>query len=149
VVQNYVIGIILVVLLHSTLVLSKLSKKLKQLIAVKLVSSVHGQDGLVAVLLAVVVKHLEPDIINVLVTRKRKPRFATTHAVQNGMTGVNGHHAVKHVVKVNKNDPELMYVPIFLTTSNPELAVSNFLMYHIMNGLLGANALQPVLVVSW
>jgi len=149
VVPNYVIGIILVVLLHSTLVLSKLSKKLKQLIAVKLVNSVHGQDGLVAVLLAVVVKHLEPGIINVLVTRKRKPRFATTHAVQNGTTGVNGHHAVKHVVKANKNDPELMSVPISLTTSNPELAVSNFLMYHIMNGLLGVNALQPVLVVSW
>ena len=49
-----------------TLVQFKLSKKLKQLIAVKLVNLVHGQDGLVAVHLVVVAKLSEPDSINVL-----------------------------------------------------------------------------------
>ena len=45
----------------------KLSKKLKQLIAVKLVNLVHGQDGQDAVHHVVVAKHSEPDTINVLV----------------------------------------------------------------------------------
>ena len=72
-----------------------------------------------------------------------------THVVQNGTTGVNGHHVVKHVVKVNKNDLEPMSVRTSLTTSKLELAASNFPLFHITNGLLGVNALQHVLVVSW
>jgi len=64
--RNYVIVIIHVVLLLSTLVPLQLSKKLNQLIAVRLVILVHGQDGLVAVPLVVAAKHSEPDIINVL-----------------------------------------------------------------------------------
>ena len=44
----------------------KLSKKLKQLIAVRLVDLAHGQDGLVAVHHVVVAKHSELDTINVL-----------------------------------------------------------------------------------
>ena len=72
-----------------------------------------------------------------------------THVVQNGTTGANGHHAVKHVVKVNKSDPEPMSVQTSLIMSNPEHAESNFLMFHIMSGLHGANALQPVPVVLW
>ena len=70
-----------------------------------------------------------------------------THVVQNGTTGANGHLAVKHVVKVNKNDPEPMSVRISLTTFKPEHAESNFLMFHITNGQLGVNAVQPVPVV--
>ena len=65
-VQNYVIDITHVVSLPLTLVPLKLSKKLKQLIAVKLVNLVHGQDGRVAVHLVVVAKLSEPDFINVL-----------------------------------------------------------------------------------
>ena len=70
-----------------------------------------------------------------------------THVVQNGTTGANGHHAVKHVVKVNKSDPEPMSVQIFLIMSNPEHAVSSFLMFHTIHGQLGVNAVQHVLVV--
>ena len=70
-----------------------------------------------------------------------------THVVQNGTTGANGHLAVKHVVKVNKSDPELMSVQTSLTTFNPEHAVSSFLMFHTIHGQLGANAVQHVLVV--
>ena len=70
-----------------------------------------------------------------------------TLVVQNGTTGLNGHRAVKHVVKANKNDLEPMSVRMSLTTSNPEHAESNFLMFHITNGQRGANAVQPVPVV--
>ena len=72
-----------------------------------------------------------------------------THVVQNGMTGANGHLAVKHVVKVNKNDPEPMSVRISLTTFKPEHAESNFLMFHTIRGQLGVSAVQPVPVVLW
>ena len=65
-VQNYVIDITLVVWLPLMPVPLKLSKRLKQLIAVKLVNLVHGQDGQVAVHHVVVAKHSEPDTINVL-----------------------------------------------------------------------------------
>ena len=66
--------------------------------------------------------------------------------VQNETTGVNGHHAVKRVVKENKNELELMSVRVPLTTFKLEHAVSNFPRCHIIRGL---NALQRVLVVSW
>ena len=66
-VQNYVIDITHAVSLPLMLARLKLSKKLKQLIAVKLVNLVHGQDGLAAVHLVVVAKLSEPDSINVLV----------------------------------------------------------------------------------
>ena len=72
-----------------------------------------------------------------------------TLVVQNGTTGVNGHHAVKHVGKDNKNELELMSVQLSLTMFKLEHAVSNFQLCHIMNGLLGVNALQHVLAVSW
>ena len=49
-----------------------------------------------------------------------------TLVVQNGATGVNGHHAVKRVVKENKNELELMSVRVSLTTFKLEHAVSNF-----------------------
>ena len=65
-VPNYVIDITLVVSLPSTLDPLNLSKKLKQLIAVRLVNLVHGQDGQVVVHHVVVAKHSEPDSINVL-----------------------------------------------------------------------------------
>ena len=70
-----------------------------------------------------------------------------TLVVQNGTTGLNGHRAVKHVVKANKNDLEPMSVRMSLTTSNPEHAESNFPMFHITNGQRGASAVQPVPVV--
>ena len=70
-----------------------------------------------------------------------------TRVVQNGTIGLNGHLAVKHAVKVNRSDPEPMSVRMSLTTSNPEHAESNFLMFHITNGQRGANAVQPVPVV--
>ena len=72
-----------------------------------------------------------------------------THVVQNGTTGANGHLAVKHVVKVNKKDPEPMSVRISLTTFKPEHAESNFLMFHTIHGQLGVSAVQPVPVVLW
>ena len=72
-----------------------------------------------------------------------------THVVQNGTTGANGHLAVKHVVKVNKNDPEPMSVRISLTTFKPEHAESNFPMFHTIHGQNGVNAVQPVPVVLW
>ena len=72
-----------------------------------------------------------------------------THVVQNGTTGANGHHAVKHVVKVNKKDPEPMSVRISLNTFKPEHVESNFLMFHTIHGQLGANAVLLVPVVLW
>ena len=72
-----------------------------------------------------------------------------TLVVQNGITGVNGHHAVKRVVKDNKNELELMSARVSLTTFKLVHAVSNFPLCHIIHGLIGVNALQHVLVVLW
>ena len=70
-----------------------------------------------------------------------------TLVAQHGTIGLNGVLAHRHVVWVNKNDHELMSVRISLTTSKPEPAVSNFLMFHITNGLPGVNVHQHVLAV--
>ena len=62
---------------------------------------------------------------------------------------MDGHHAVKRVVKDNKNELELKSVRVPLTTFKLEHAVSNFPRCHMIHGLIGVNALQRVLVVSW
>ena len=55
-----------------TQVQSQLLRKLKQLIVVRLVISVHGQDGLVAVLHVVVVKLIAAEFTAVLANGKNK-----------------------------------------------------------------------------
>ena len=53
------------------------------------------------------------------------------------------------MVKDNKNELELMSVRVSLTTFKLEHAVSNLPRCHIIHWLIGINALQRVLVVSW